>query len=305
MQDQDKTKEQLIDELNELRRSFAELEVVKKSLTENESKYRQIIEKSNEAIFVIQDGRIHFANEKSSEIVGYSIKDILFSDAIATFVHPDDRQMVFQHHARRLQGDEEFYQYDFRIVCKDGNVRWLDVNPSIIMWEGKPAVLCFTSDITERKLTEANLVESEQKFRSLFENSLDGTLFTAPDGRIFDANEAACRMFGRARQEICQIGREGLVDTTDPRLAIALEHRWREGRWKGRLRFRRGDGTIFPVEISTNIYRDARGDDRTVMVIRDITDWRQRLRRSGNQKKNIVSYSRNLHWALSTSTPMV
>ena len=52
MQDQDKTRDQLIDELNELRRSFAELEVVQNPLTENESRYRQIIDKSNEAIFV-------------------------------------------------------------------------------------------------------------------------------------------------------------------------------------------------------------------------------------------------------------
>ena len=58
MQDQDKTRDQLIDELNKLRRSFAELEVVQNQLTENESRYRQIIDKSNEAIFVLQDGRV-------------------------------------------------------------------------------------------------------------------------------------------------------------------------------------------------------------------------------------------------------
>jgi PAS domain S-box-containing protein len=170
MRDQDKTKSQLIDELKELRRSFAELEVVQKSITENESQYRQIIDRSNEAIFVLQDGRVQFANEKSSEIVGYSIEDILFSDAIATFVYPDDREMVLQHHARRLQGDEELYQYDFRIVNKDGKIRWLNVNPSLIMWEGKPAVLCLTTDITERKHAEEALRESEDSHRCLIDH---------------------------------------------------------------------------------------------------------------------------------------
>ncbi len=190
--------DQLIDELKELRRSFAELEVVQKSLTENESQYRQIIEKSNEAIFVVQDGRIHFANEKSSEIVGYSIEDILFSDAIATFVHPDDQEMVFQHHARRLQGDEEFYQYDFRIVHKDGIVRWLNVNPSLIMWEGKSAVLCLTTDITERKLAEDALLKSEQLLSSIFGSIPDGISVLDKDMNILTTNQTMERWYAHA-----------------------------------------------------------------------------------------------------------
>ena len=272
MQDQDKTKDQLIDELNEIRRKVAEFETVQKSRNENESLHREIIGSSSEAIFIIQDGWINYANEKTSEITGYSKEEVLTSSAIVTFVHPDDREMVAQYHASRLQGDETHYRYAFRIVRKDGNVRWVEMNSSLIMWKGKPAALCLTTDITERKRAEEALAESQQKFRSMFENSLDGILLTAPHGSIFDANESACRMLGRTREEICELGREGVVDTTDPRLAISLEQRRRKGRWRGNLNFRRGDGTIFPVEISSNIYKDARGDDRTVMVIRDITD---------------------------------
>ena len=58
MQDQDKTKDQLIDELNEIRRKVAEFETVQKSRNENESLHREIIGSFSEAIFIIQDGWI-------------------------------------------------------------------------------------------------------------------------------------------------------------------------------------------------------------------------------------------------------
>ena len=127
----------------------------------------EIIDKA-EAIFVIQEGWIKFANEKSAEIVGYSMEEILASNAIEVFVHPDDREMVAQHHASRLREEEEFYQYDFRVVLKAGNVRWVKVTSSSIMWEGKPALICILDDITERKRLEEELKLSEEKFSKAF-----------------------------------------------------------------------------------------------------------------------------------------
>jgi PAS domain S-box-containing protein len=61
-------------------------------------------------------------------------------------------------------------------------------------------------------------VESERAILALFENSLDGVLLTAPDGRISAANPAACAMLGRSKEEVYAAGREGVVDTTDPNM---------------------------------------------------------------------------------------
>ncbi len=103
MQDQKKIQDQLIDELSEMRRKVAELEAVQKSLNEKQSLHREIICRSSEAIFIIQDGWIKFANERTSEITGYPRQEILTSSAIVTFVHPDDREMVAQYHTSRLR----------------------------------------------------------------------------------------------------------------------------------------------------------------------------------------------------------
>ncbi len=120
--------------------------------------------------------------------------------------------------------------------------------------------------------TEQTLRESEDRYRSLFDNSIDAVLLTAPDGSILAANPEACRIFGRTEEELCRIGRAGLIDPTDPRLAAALRERERTGRFRGELTFVREDGVSFPGEISSVIFTDRDGNAKTSMIIRDITE---------------------------------
>ncbi|MGO8881287.1 MAG: PAS domain S-box protein, partial [Desulfomonilaceae bacterium] len=77
MSDQDKTKEQLIEELKDMRLKMAEFEAVQKLLSEKESQsqYREIVDEASQAIFVIQDGRIKFVNKATTELTGYSKDD--------------------------------------------------------------------------------------------------------------------------------------------------------------------------------------------------------------------------------------
>lgn len=97
-------------------------------------------------------------------------------------------------------------------------------------------------------------------------------MLTAPDGRILDANPAACRILGRSREEILLEGREGLIDSSDPRLAEVIAERKRTGKAHGELAARRKDGTFFPVEISSVVFENPQGNLRTCLIIRDISD---------------------------------
>lgn len=123
-----------------------------------------------------------------------------------------------------------------------------------------------------RLLAEATLRENERQFRSLFESSIDAILLTAPDGRILAANAAACAMLDRTEEEILEGGRHLVVDASDPRLPAALAERQRTGRFRGELTFVRKDGTRFPGEVSTSVFRDRAGELRTSMIIRDVSD---------------------------------
>ncbi|MCK9284166.1 MAG: PAS domain S-box protein [Rhodocyclaceae bacterium] len=124
--------------------------------------------------------------------------------------------------------------------------------------------------ITERKRAEIALRESEAQYRSLFENNMDGVLLTTPDGDILAANQVAQDILGYSEEELGRLGRTGVVDVTDPRLAVALAERRETGRFRGELTLVRKSGEKFPGEISSLIFTDSRGRALTSMIIRDI-----------------------------------
>ena len=118
---------------------------------------------------------------------------------------------------------------------------------------------------------------TDAAYRALFENSLDAVFFTAPDGRVFAANPAACAMFGFTEKEICALGREGISDPADrERAAAAVAKRAATGQLRGMMSYRRRDGTTFPGEFSSRIFTDASGEQRTCVILRDMTE-RERM----------------------------
>lgn len=112
----------------------------------------------------------------------------------------------------------------------------------------------------------------EARHRAIFEHALDAMFLTAPTGVILAANEAACRMLGRTEDEICTVGRAGVMDESDPRFRAAIEERRRTGLLRTELTALRKDGSRFPVEVSSAVYVDAEGCERTSIVMRDLTE---------------------------------
>ncbi|NLW69418.1 MAG: PAS domain S-box protein [Bacteriovoracaceae bacterium] len=139
--------------------------------------------------------------------------------------------------------------------------------------------IALVQDITEQRRAQRALRESEEKYRSLFESSIDGILLTMPDGRITAANPAACRILQMTEEEIVQAGRDGVVDTSDPRLRLALEERRRKGKARAELIFRRKDGTTFPADISSSVISDQEDHIRSSVVFRDITERKEAEKR--------------------------
>ena len=126
----------------------------------------------------------------------------------------------------------------------------------------------------EQKNVEAKLRESEEHFRSIFENSLDGIMLTKPSGEILSANRAALQILGRTMEELRSGGRQEIV-VRDEALATGLEERERAGRWRGELTYLDNDGKAFPVEVSSSIFHTQDGQAKTCIIFRDITDRRQ------------------------------
>jgi PAS domain S-box-containing protein len=140
----------------------------------------------------------------------------------------------------------------------------------------------------EHEDTIKMLTQCQEEYYVILENSLDAIFFTYPtvNGRILFANEEACRMFGFTEEEINQADRDTILDTNDPRLADMLKARERGERFKGELTYKRKDGSLFPGELSSSVFKDRKGHPRAVTVVRDITERKQAeeaLRQANNR----------------------
>jgi formate hydrogenlyase transcriptional activator len=119
---------------------------------------------------------------------------------------------------------------------------------------------------------DAELRDSEDPFRLLFENSNDAVLLCSAQGIIEAANPAACRLFGWPEEEIRQIGLTALVDPNDSRLSVLLTEQEQTGRFKGELNFKRKDGSVFLGEVRGGFYKDNVGIGKATFIIRDISE---------------------------------
>ena len=174
----------------------------KEALEKSEERYRQLTENAGEAILVIQDGVIKFINPKAAELSGYSI-DEMVSSPFVKFIHPDDSDMVTDRYAKRLKGEPVPQIYDFRIIRKDGDIRWGELNAVPISWEDRPAVLCFMDDITERKNAEEALQAERNKLQSLIDAMEDNITIQDTKYNIIYQNEPSRIAFGDHLREKC------------------------------------------------------------------------------------------------------
>ncbi len=241
------------------------------AIRRSEEKYRVVVEKGFEAIFVAQEGLIQFVNPRAIEMFGYN-EDELLSRPFTDFIHADDRDMVLQRHLRRLKGEDFPSRYVFRVLDRDGRIRWVEIDSGSISWEGKPAALFFLKDITERKQMEEALKESEEWYPTLVEESFDG-IFVQKGSKIVFANSRLYEMLGYSAGEL--EGQEHwLVYHPDYR---AITNQRAMARMQGEdivsqyeVKLQRKDGTSFDGEISARAVK-VRAEPGVQVWLRDIS----------------------------------
>ena len=120
--------------------------------------------------------------------------------------------MVRNRHERRLKAEIFTATYPFRIICKPGDIKWVELNVALFSWDKKPATLCFMMDITSRKQTEETVRESEERYRTIIENIVDGYYEVDLSGNFTFFNDALCHMIGYSRDELMGMNNREYMD---------------------------------------------------------------------------------------------
>ncbi len=272
------------------------------ALIASEKKYRTVVDNANEGIVITQDGMLKFVNPQVKEFTGLSQGQSNVGSFL-DFIHPDDRQMVIEHHRKRLAGEEIPEIYNIRMIDQAGEIRWVQNNGVIVEWEGRPATLNFLLDITSRKQALDALAESEEKYRQLFERDSDAVMILDAETQQFeDANPATLNLFGYSKKEFLGLKVEDISAEKDKtQMAIAEIRDKATASLKIHLRyFRRKDGSSFPGEISAGKFFSA-GRQKIIGAVRDITERiraeekirtlsRQQIKVQENERNRIAKY---------------
>jgi PAS domain S-box-containing protein len=279
MQDREKSKRQLINEVVELRQHIAEFDALgaeheraQEALGESEEKYRILVEQANDGILIVQEGMIKFANRRLAEANGRTVEELINTNFL-DYVRPDEVPHVANRYQRRMVGEDVEQVYETVLLHKDGHEIPVEVNAGAITYEGSPAVFAFVRDHTERKRAEEALRESNETLRALINASPLAIMAIDPGSKVTMWNPAAERIFGWTESEVL-----GQYIPIVPPDKSAEHDELRVRAFSGDtftgvevVRWRK-DGTVIDVSLSTAPVYGSDGHIKSIMaVVEDIS----------------------------------
>ncbi len=279
------------------------------TLESADSLYRNLVQEMNEGVATLTtDGTIIYGNSQLASMLQLPMEKLI-GQRLNDFILYGDREI---YNSILEKGLTSRSHGEIHIMSNINTIIPVSISANTIKdFKGIYVVIANLSEHKHHellKIAHEELKERNDKFEALFENSMDAVLLTIADGTILDANVAAEKMFGYTKEEMLKLGRKGIVDTNDPNLSVLLDERNRTGKTKGELKLKRKNGTIFPTEITSNVYDDIKGNKRTSMIIRDITLRKQAeedLHKYRNELESLVmartSELQNAYESLKTS----
>ncbi len=285
-----------------LAQNITERKRIEKSLMESERKLRLITENMRDTVFAYDmERRLQYVNPAFETLTGYTCQE-LYERNFINYIHPEDEARMLQLWEELFQGKEIFNE-EFRIVAKDGQIKWCSSSWAPLL-DGKRkqvGVQGRETDITERKWAEEALQESKELFEKTFISQPDAIflLDAINPPRILDCNPAATEVFGYPRQEM--VGRTtDFLHVDETALKEFRGHLYPTIADHGfmhlfEFRMKRKDGTVFPTEHSVIPLEDEQGKRiGWVSVVRDITERKQSAERILTYQEQLRSLTSEL-----------
>jgi len=267
---------------------------IKEALLQSERKFKAMVQEGSDLIGILDlEGKYKFVSETSTNVLGIPPEEFIGKIAF-DYIHPEDQERVVQEFSK-LEIQKQIEINPFRFKNTGGEWRWVETKATNLFDDPSvDGIVTNSRDVTDHINAQKAIKESEERYRSLFMNSQDAIMVTIPDGEILAANPSACKMFQRNEKELCLVGRAGVTNPDDPSLIQALKVRRDTGTANTELTFVRKDGTQFPGEITSSIFKDADGNLRSSMIIRDITDRKNAENRLLELNKSLNKYAEEL-----------
>ncbi len=170
----------------------------------SEAKYRQLVENANSIIVQLDSqGNVTFFNEFAESFLGYSKAEIIGKSAIGILILGTDLEIVamtrdFLPHAER------YFNQENKIIHRNGETMWIVWrNQSLVDEKGHlNGLLCVGTDISDRKLAEAALQESESRYRAIIEDQTELICRFLPTGEMTFVNDPYCQYFNKSRSDL-------------------------------------------------------------------------------------------------------
>ncbi len=239
-------------------------------ITESEAKYRVIFDQAliPVILFELPGLTITDVNRATEALTGYTREEMLGQNGESLGLHssePESKMRAGFEAQGLLRGRHA------EIVTKSGQAKTITIDASPIESGGRRYILATVLDITERLSAETLLRDSEERYRSMQEHSMDAMILGSPDGSVLTANPAARAMFQRDEEPEQMQGRSAYMDADDPRVELFMEA-WKDaGSARGEMTLVRADGSRFEGEVSAANFTDSKGVERTNIIIHDLT----------------------------------
>jgi len=271
-------------------RDITERKKAEKELKDSEAKYRSIIDNSGSNIFVYdKDGFYEFVNKQAAESFGRkpenfvqkSLFDLFSRDLVEEYLKIN--QKIIE------SGIGRQYERTFDI---ENEPRTFLINDQAVKdSEGKGIYIVSSSvDITERKLIEQRLKESEEKYRLLFNNFPIGIGLSTIEGQVIDYNEAMGELTGYTKEELNKLGIPAIyTDQNEPSKAVNLLREFGKLR-DYEIKFKRKDNTEFYGSLSLDLI-EIKGVEIIQSTLKDITEKKEaelELIRLNNLKSELL-----------------
>jgi len=266
-------------------------------LHESEERFRLIAENLSDGIIYFKKDRVEYISPSYTKLFGYSnLTDIQDAEKeIFELIHPEDKEKTKVTVYSAIANKKESASYAFRFKCKSGDYVWREDHARFIYDEAQnflgAYVIC--RDITERKLAELRLRESDERFRSFFNSSLIGAAITDVDGKWLYFNDELCRMLGYSGSELEKLSWQQLIPSKDLEKESIYYKEIMDGKIPSDIEKRiiKRDGSVIDVLVSSAAVRNNNNSIAYfTFVIQDITERKRaiiKLEESEKKFRNI------------------